>query len=247
MIPQVAEEINVPLKKVGKLMLLSIILAVGFYGLVVFAVGYIMSPKDIAYSLEKSGLVTADAMAKAFSSETMAKVLIIGGVCGIVTSWNSFLMGGSRALFSMAEANMIPPVFGKLHREYKTPTNAILLVGMLSVISVFFGRSMLVWISDVASFACCIAYCMVAVAFLIIRKKNPELPRPYKVKNYMIVGLVATILSGIMSLLYLIPGSGCTFTYEELIIAAVWVAMGIVFAVVSKRKNGSKFGENDTF
>ena len=54
-------------------------------------------------------------MAKAFSSETMAKVLIIGGICGIVTSWNSFLLGGSRALFSMAEANMIPSIFGKLH------------------------------------------------------------------------------------------------------------------------------------
>lgn len=241
-IPQVAEEINVPLKKVGELMLLSIILAVGFYGLVVFAVGYIMNAVDIAESLSISGLVTADAMAKAFSSATMAKVLIIGGICGIITSWNSFLMGGSRALFSMAEAHMIPATFGKLHKKYKTPTNAILLVGALSIFSVFFGRTMLIWISDVASFACCIAYCMVAIAFLIIRRREPDLHRPYKVKHFLTVGLIATIMSGIMAVLYLIPGSGCTFTKQELVIAVGWVIIGVIFAVASKIKHGKMFG-----
>ncbi len=241
-IPQVAEEINVPLKKVGRLMLFSIILAVGFYGLVVTAVGLVMNLSDIASSLEQNGLVTAEAMAKVFSSETMAKVLIIGGICGIVTSWNSFLIGGSRALFSMAEAHMIPSTFGKLHEKYKTPTNAILLVGLLSIISVFFGRTMLVWISDVASFACCIAYCMVAVAFLVIRKKMPDMPRPYKVKRFMSVGLIAAIMAGIMAVLYLIPGSGCSFTAQEHVIAVIWVVLGIIFAAASKIKYRSRFG-----
>lgn len=244
-IPQVAEEINVPLKKVGKIMLLSIVLAVLFYALVVFAVGYIMNPSDIDNSMNNSGLVTADAMAKAFSSETMAKVLIIGGLCGIITSWNSFLIGGSRALFSMAEAHMIPAQLGKLHPVYKTPKNAIILIGGLSVFSVFFGRKMLIWISDTASFACCVAYCIVAMSFLVIRRKDPELNRPYKVKNYKLVGLIATIMAGIMAILYLIPGSGCTFTNEELIIAIAWIVLGIGFAIVSKKKYGKKFGISD--
>ena len=244
-IPQVAEEINVPLKRVGKLMLLSIVLAVAFYGLVVFAVGYVMNPNDILTSLEGSGLVTADAMAKAFSSKTMAKVLIIGGICGIITSWNSFLIGGSRALFSMAEAHMIPAIFGSLHEKYKTPKNAIVLVGLLSVISVFFGRSMLVWIADVASFACCIAYCMVAVAFMRIRRQEPDLPRPYKVKHFVSVGLIASIMSGVMAILYLVPGSGCTFTSQEFVIAVTWIVLGVFFAVVSKITYGNKFGIAD--
>ena len=244
-IPQVAEEINVPLKKVGQLMLLSIILAVLFYALVVFAVGYIMGPADIEDSLNASGLVTADAMAKAFSSEIMAKVLIIGGLCGIITSWNSFLIGGSRALFSMAEAHMIPAKLGKLHPKYRTPKNAILLVGGISVLSVFFGRKMLIWISDTASFACCVAYCIVAMSFMVIRKKDPGLYRPYKVNNYKPVGLIATIMAGIMAILYLIPGSGCTFSNEELIIAVAWVVLGIAFAFVSKKKYGKKFGITD--
>ena len=244
-IPQVAEEINVPLKRVGRLMLLSICMAVVFYALVVFAVGYVMSPEDIETSLNISGLVTADAMAKAFSSEIMAKVLIVGGLCGIITSWNSFLIGGSRALFSMAEAHMIPARFGKLHPKHKTPTNAILLIGVLSVISVFFGRKMLIWISDTASFACCVAYCMVALAFLVIRQKEPDLPRPYKVKHHRFVGIIAALLAGFMAVLYLVPGSGCSFTPEEFIIAIVWILMGALFAIVSRIKYGEKFGIED--
>ena len=244
-IPQVAEEIKIPLKKVGRLMLLSIVLAVLFYGLVVFSVGYVMTEKDISTSVGSNGLVTAEAMAKAFSSEVMAKILIIGGICGILTSWNSFMIGGSRALFSMAEAHMIPTVFAKLNKKHKTPTNALVLVGALSIASLFLGRSALIWISDTASFACCIAYCMVAAAFLILRKKEPQLERPYKVKKYMAVGLIATVMAAIMVFLYLIPGSGCTLAPQEWAIAAGWVILGTGMAVYAKRKYKKKFGEMD--
>ena len=100
-IPQAAEEINVPLKKIAKMLLLSILLAVAFYVLIIFAVGYVLSPEAIAQSESSgSGLVTADAMARAFRTDIMAKVLIVGGLCGVVTSWNSFMIGGSRAMYS---------------------------------------------------------------------------------------------------------------------------------------------------
>ena len=67
-IPQVAEEINVPLKKIAKILLLSIICAVLFYGLVVFAVGYALNSKGISEAMEGSGLVTATAMERVFNS-----------------------------------------------------------------------------------------------------------------------------------------------------------------------------------
>ena len=240
-IPQVAEEIMVPLKKLGKLMLLSIVLAVIFYGLVVFAVGFVLSPQDIDDSLSSSGLVTADAMAKAFSSNIMSKVLIIGGMCGIITSWNSFLIGGSRALYSMAEAHMLPAFFGRLSNK-KTPVNSLIFAGFLSVISLFLGRSALIWISDTASLACCVAYCIVSASFLALRKKEPQMVRPFKIKKYKTVGLLATIMAAAMVLLYIIPGSGCTLSNEEWMIAGVWMALGVTMAVVAKAKYKDKFG-----
>jgi amino acid transporter len=193
--------------------------------------------------MKGSGLVTASAMEKVFNSTVMAKVLIVGGLCGVVTSWNSFLIGGSRAIFSMAESRMIPGRFSILNKKHKTPVNALLLIGFLSLVAPFFGRTMLVWISDAASFACCLAYCMVSMSFVILRKKEPDLPRPYKVKNYRFVGITASILSGMMVVLYLIPGSGCSMTVEEWIIVGGWAILGLVFYIICKRHYGEKFGQ----
>lgn len=241
-IPQAAEEINVDLKKIGKLLILSIVLAVVFYALVILAVGYVMSSTEIASSMSGSGLVTADAMAKAFNSNVMAKVLIIGGMCGIVTSWNSFLMGGSRAMYSMAESYMIPKFFAKLHPKFKTPVNSLYLVGLLTILAPFAGRQMLVWVVDAGNFGCCVAYCMVAISFLILRKKEPDLPRPYKVGPYKFVGVMAVLMSGFMVACYLIPGSGATLAWQEWLMAGGWVLLGVVFFVICKVKYKEKFG-----
>ena len=241
-IPQAAEEINVPLKKLGKLLMLSIALAVAFYGLVVFAVGYGMNRVELANSISGSGLVTADAMAKLFNSKVMAKILILGGMCGIITSWNSFLIGGSRALMAMADSYMIPHIFSKIHPKYKTPHFALLLIGMLSIISVFFGRVMLIWISNSASFACCLTYCIVSVAFIKLRKTEPNMKRPFMVGNYKFVGIMAISLSGLMCVMYLVPGTSCTLSAQEFIIAVGWAILGTVFAVFCKRKYKNKFG-----
>lgn len=241
-IPQAAEEINVPLKKLGKMMILSIIMAVSFYVLVVLAVGYVMNAGQIKTSMSSAtGLVTADAMGVAFNNANMAKVLIIGGLCGIVTSWNSFLIGGSRALYSMSVSYMLPRKFAVLHKKYNTPVNSLLLIGALSVISPFFGRSMLVWIVDAGNFACCFAYCIVSLSFIVLRRKEADMRRPYKVKHYKFVGIVAVIMSGTMSAMYIIPETNCTLVWQEWIIVGGWILLGIIMAYISKKKYGDKF------
>lgn len=241
-IPQAAEEINVPLKKLGKMMILSIIMAVSFYVLVVLAVGYVMNAGQIKTSMSSAtGLVTADAMGVAFNNANMAKVLIIGGLCGIVTSWNSFLIGGSRALYSMSVSYMLPRKFAVLHKKYNTPVNSLLLIGALSVISPFFGRSMLVWIVDAGNFACCFAYCIVSLSFIVLRRKEADMRRPYKVKHYKFVGIVAVIMSGTMSAMYIIPETNCTLVWQEWIIVGGWIFLGIIMAYISKKKYGDKF------
>ena len=94
----------------------------------------------------QNGLVAAKAMEIAFHSPAMANVLIIGGFCGIITSWNSFLMGGSRAMYSMGESRMLPKIFGELGKK-KTPTAAILLVGFCCFIAPFLWQGCIIMVS----------------------------------------------------------------------------------------------------
>lgn len=244
-IPQAAEEINVPYKKIGKIMLLSIFLAVAWYLLIIFAVCYIMPQSAIAQEMSsQNGLVSAKAIEIAFRSPLMGKVLIIGGLCGIITSWNSFLMGGSRALYSMGESLMIPKMFGKLGK-HKTPEAAIILCGIACVAAPFFGRGVLVWLVDAASFGCVIAYMFVSISFCILRKKKPEMARPYKVKAGKFVGVMAVLMAGFMTLLYIVPASfSAALVWQEWIVVGIWLALGAFFYFYSKKKYGAEFGRD---
>ncbi len=231
-IPQAAEEINVPFKNIGKIMILSIVMAVIWYILIIIAVSMVMTKSQ----LDTSTLVTADAMKNAFfGSEMAAKVVIIGGMAGIVTSWNSFFMGGSRAIYSLAESKMLPGFLAKLHPKYKTPTNAILLIGGISVVAPFFGRAMMVWLTDAGSFGVVLAYVLVSLSFIVLRFKEPDMIRPYRVKCGKVVGVIAVLLSGIMTLLYF-PGMPSGLVKEELIMVGAWTVLGIVFYSIAKLK-----------
>lgn len=240
-IPQAAEEINVPLKRLGHLMLVSIGMAVVFYAMVVIAIGYVMSPAQVSESMAATGMVTADAIAVAFSNVAMTKVLIIGGLCGIVTTWNSFLIGGSRVLFSMSKARMLPSKFSLLHKENNTPYIAIFFLGAISMIAPFFGQVMLIWIVDAANFACCLAYCIVALSFLVLRKKKTDMKRPFKVKSGKLVGTLAALMAGFMAIMYVIPGTNCSLVWQEWVIVGGWTVLGVLLAERAVRLYKDKF------
>ena len=243
-IPQTAEEIKLERRKTSGVILLSIGMALVFYFGVIFSVSYIMTPSEVHDSM-RSGLVSADAMAKAFGSKAMGNVLIVGGMCGIITSWNAFLLGGSRALYSMGEAYMLPRSFAVLHREYKTPVYAILLCGAACFAAPFFGKPVLIWLVDAASFGCCVAYFMVSIAFLVLRRREPQMERPYKVHCGGVIGTAATLLSGFLMMLYVIPVpfSSCTLVWQEWIVVGLWIAIGGVFALWSKLAYKDDFGK----
>lgn len=233
-IPQAAEEMNIPFKKIGQILILSVVMAVVWYVAIIGGVSLAMSSTQI----ETSELVTADAMANVFFNSPIAsKVLIIGGIAGILTSWNSFYVGGSRAIYSMAESGMIPSFLARLHPKYKTPCNAVILVGVISSLAPFLGRKMLVWLSDAGGLTIVVAYLIVSISFLVLRKKEPEMSRPYKVKHGKLVGTIAVIMCVVLAIMYL-PGSpaALVWPYEWGILIA-WTVLGSVFFVWAKVAN----------
>jgi amino acid transporter len=238
-IPQAAEEINIPLKKIGGVLMLSICMAILFYVLIIFSVSLVMTKSELAVST----LATADAMKKAFfNMEAASKVLIIGGMAGILTSWNSFFVGGSRAIYAMAEAKMLPQFLAKMHPQYKTPVAAVVLIGVVSCIAPFFGRPMMVWLTDAGSFGVVAAYLLVSLSFLILRKNEPQMERPYKVRFGKFVGIMAVLMSIFMMVLY-IPGMPSGLIPQECAIVGFWVVLGIIFGSIAKVKYGAEFGK----
>jgi len=224
-IPQSAEEINLPYRRIGVLLIISVILAVIWYEIVVVSVGLGLSEQQLG----NSELATADAMGNLFGSGVFANILILGGVFGILTSWNGFLVGGSRLLYAMAESGMLPARLARIHPRYRTPGNAIIVIGVISFVAPFFGEEMLIWLVDAGSMSIVIAYLMVAISFIILRRREPEMSRPFRVGSGMAVGVIAALLSLFFLVQYL-PGmpAGLVWPPEWVIVLLWWIA-GLVF------------------
>lgn len=180
-------------------------------------------------------MVTADSMKAVYYNSTLAgKLMVVAGIGGILTSWNSFYVGGSRAIYAMADSKMLPKFLSYVHPKYKTPTNAVLLVGMFSCIAPFFGRQMLSWLVNAGGLTIVMAYLIVTISFLVLRYKEPNMKRPYKIKCGKLVGSIAVLLSLGMLTLYL-PGApaALNWPYEWGIIIG-WSMIGIIFFAWAK-------------
>ncbi len=224
-IPQSAEEINLPFRQIGILLVVSVIMAATFYIIVITGVGSGLSRA----ALEDTELAAASGMGNLFGSEIFANILVLGGIAGILTSWNGFMIGGSRILYAMAESGMLPQFLARIHPRFHTPSNAILLVGALSIIAPFFGRSALVWLVNAGGLGIVIAYLMVAISFLVLRRNEPEMERPFRAGRGPIIGIIAVILSAGIASQYL-PGMPSGLGVAEWVIVGLWTVVGLVFA-----------------
>ena len=227
-IPQSAEEVNVPARQIGRLVVVAVILATIFYLIVIVTTSSAMPASRLA----EADIVTADAFGELFGSDFMAKILIAGGIAGILTSWNSLLLGASRLMYSMARSGMLPAWFGKLHPKFRTPVNALLFIGGLSFIAPFLGEAMLGWLVDSGSPSIVVAYLLVAVVFVILRRREPAMDRPLRIggkgNGGLLIGGAAVVLCiGLLSL-YL-PGMPAFLDVQSWVLFAAWWVLGLFF------------------
>ncbi|MEE9135311.1 MAG: amino acid permease [Gammaproteobacteria bacterium] len=226
-IPQAAEEIDLPRRLIGVLLVLSVLMALVWYVLMILGVALTFS----ATELDQVELATATANASVWGGQWAGNLMVIGGIAGIMTSWNAFLVGASRAVYALARSGMLPGWLGHLHPRFNTPYAAILLIGSFACISPLFGRQILIWLINAGGLAVIIAYGMVAVSFLVLRRREPDMPRPFRVAKGTVTGVAALVLSILLLLLYL-PGSPAALTWPyEWLICLGWVALGAGFFV----------------
>ncbi len=227
-IPQSAEEVDIPARQIGRLVVVAVILATIWYVMTILTTSSAMPAGEIAVA----DIATADAMGAMFGSDLMANVLIAGGIAGILTSWNSLLLGASRLMYSMARSGMLPRWFGVLHPRYRTPVNALIFIGALSFAAPFFGTQMLGWLVDSGAPSIVLAYILVSLVFVILRRREPAMERPLRIggagNGGAVIGWIAVVLCIALLSLYL-PGMPAALTPPPWILFGLWWVLGLVF------------------
>lgn len=229
-IPQATGEMDVPLKKIPILLVISILAATAWYVLMILAT-CLSAPQ----SVRAAGTIpVADSMAYAFGNPFWGKVCIIGALFGIVTSWNGFLFGAARCLYFMASIGLLPSAFAELHPKYKTPYKAIIACGIVCALAALLGSGALSWFVNASSFGTVIMYAMVVIDFIVLRINKPELPRPFVVKNFKLVSVFSVIVVIFFIYLYL-PMGPSSLSIVEWSIVLLWFATGTAISIICKK------------
>jgi amino acid transporter len=93
----------------------------------------------------------------------------------------------------------------------------------------------MVWLVDAGGLGIVVAYAFVALSFLVLRQREPDMARPYAVRRWRLTGYLALILSLAIACLYLpFSPAALIWPYEWAIVAG-WAALGGLLLLIRGR------------
>lgn len=153
-------------------------------------------------------------------------VVTIAATIGLISVLMVMIMGQSRIFLGMSKDGLIPPVFSKIHGVSGTPkTNLLILGGVIAVVAAFTPINKL---ADMTSFGTLFAFTMVCIAVWILRKKQPELNRPFKVPFLPVIAICGILINTYLMI---------NLSIDAQMLSLGWLVIGIfIYFIYGKRK-----------
>lgn len=183
------EENTDPAKNLPKSMISGVLVVIAIYLLVNLAILYIM-PIEV---LATSKLAAADAIRLIFG-EKSGKTVTFFLMVSILGMLNAQIMFAPRVIYSMSKDGL----FFKLAQKVNsggTPAVAMPLTGICSILLIISGKDTCERLSDIAVFFFVMTYVAGFASVIMLRRKEPNLPRPYKVIGYPFIPIILIIIS----------------------------------------------------
>jgi len=151
-----------------------------------------------------------------FPSRALQVSIVIGIIGGYTSVILVMLLGQSRVFYSMSRDGLLPSVFCHLHPKWQTPyrCNMIFMV----FVSLFSGFLPISVVGDMTSIGTLLAFVIVCIGIIVMRKTNPNAARPYKTPFVPIVPILGVIVC--LSMMVLLDLA----TWIRLV---VWLAIGM--------------------
>ncbi len=184
----VAGEVKQPQRNVPLALLLGTLIVIVVYMLINAAYLYVLPVDQMA----KSPLVAATA-AEIIFGHYGAVIISFAVIISTFGALNGSILSTARVCFAMSRSNMFFKKLGEIHPKFGTPHTSLVAQGIWSCVLVLSGT--FDTITDYVIFAAWLFYMLGALGVIVLRKKMPDVPRPYKVWGYPYTPILFVIFS----------------------------------------------------
>lgn len=122
-------------------------------------------------------------------------LLITVGLFGLVASFHGIILVAGRSTFEFGRVRFAPAVLGKVNERFRTPANALVLNMLIGIIALLTGKT--AEIITMSVFGALTLYIISMISLLVLRRKEPTHPRPFKVPLYPVFPWTALIIATI--------------------------------------------------
>jgi APA family basic amino acid/polyamine antiporter len=226
-IANIAEEVKQPARNLPRAIIYSIIVTTVLYCLTAIAVVSIKPFDTIDPQAPLNDV--ASAVLGPIGGTIMSLIALFATANTVLI----MMIVTSRMMYGMARDKALPEGLSKVSPKFKTPALAVLVTMILTLIPLFFGDIRTV--ADATVFGVLITFFLVNLSLIVLRKKRPDLERPFRIKPNIgwmpIVGLLGCVAC-----------FGLFFTFIDLdgiitiIIQSIIIICGVVVFYAMKSK-----------
>jgi APA family basic amino acid/polyamine antiporter len=218
------EEAKDPRRDLPRAIIGSIALITTLYILV--AVAAIGARSWTSFSSTEASLVRI--VVDVTGQPVVALVFSVGAVIAIASVVLTVLYGQTRILLTMARDGLVPKAFGRVSERTGTPVVNTVIVGL--VVTVVAALVPLGELADATSIGTLVAFALVNVSVIILRRSQPDLERSYRVPLFPVVPVLGTLSCALLAVFL---GAGTWIAF------GIWMVAGAVLYALYGRRHST--------
>jgi APA family basic amino acid/polyamine antiporter len=174
-------------------------------------------PAPIALGVDSTGLTW------------LRPIIKLGAIAGLSSTMLVMLLGQPRIFYSMSRDGLLPPLFSAIHPKFKTPYITTMMTGV--VVALVAGLFPIATLTQLTAMGTLLAFVMVSMGILVLRRTDPDLPRPFRTPWMPWVPILGALIC--LAQMLGLPWR----TWERLII---WLALGLAIYFLYGRRGAER-------
>src|SRR5690349_12446069 len=119
-------------------------------------------------------------------------IVKLGAIMGLTSTMLVMLLGQPRIFYSMSRDGLLPPVLGKVHPRFRTPYVTTAITGV--VVALVAGLFPIAVLTQLTAMGTLLAFVMVCMGVLVLRRREPDLARPFKTPGMPWVPILGAVI-----------------------------------------------------